>query len=361
MAQTQMLHLSEPDVIKAGVLDIKLCLANAERVFQSLVKGDYLMGGPSEHEHSIRIAFPAAPRVPEMPTNEGGRTLQAMPAYIGGDFHAAGVKWFGSNLASPARGIPRGNHFILLSDIDTGIPYCFMVANLVSAMRSAAVPGLAARYLADKDAEVIGLIGAGVMNRPTLAALLLELPKIKEVKVFDLLADKCEAYCRELADEHGLDIHPVNSAAEAFIGSDIIHTAQSKSFRIEKSWLKENALLAVSSSVSIEEELLLNANLIMDHLKLHDIWREADPEADIPTFEVIDQIEKGRLSRSDITNFGDIISGKTPAIRQNGKPAIFYWMGMSVFDVALAEELYQNALKLGLGQKCMIWDKPYWV
>lgn len=96
-----------------------------------------------------------------MPKPTADRRMMAMPAYLGGNFQTAGAKWYGSNIANREKGLPRSILMFTLNDADTGAPLAHMSANLLSAYRTGAIPGVGARHLARKDAKVIGLAGPG--------------------------------------------------------------------------------------------------------------------------------------------------------------------------------------------------------
>jgi len=91
-----ILFLSEPDMIKAGVLNAKQCVEVMDETFQLLGKGDYLMGGPVPESHGMMVWFPSESAFPNMPLAGPDRRYMAMPAYLGGRFHITGVKWYGS-------------------------------------------------------------------------------------------------------------------------------------------------------------------------------------------------------------------------------------------------------------------------
>ena len=96
----------------------------------------------------------------------------AMPAYLGGRFHLAGEKWYGSNGRNAKKGLPRSILMVTLNDVETGQPLAYMSANLLSAMRTGAMTVLSAVYLARKDSKVLALIGAGVVNRTSFMSIM---------------------------------------------------------------------------------------------------------------------------------------------------------------------------------------------
>ena len=143
------IFLNEEDMIKAGVKDMPGCIEAMEEVLKCLSKGDYVMGGENHNSHGCMMRFPEDSPFPNMPKNIGDdRRFMAMPAYIGGPFDMAGMKWYGSNMENKKVGLPRSILTLMLNDKTTGAPLCLMSANLISAYRTGAIPGVGAKYLA---------------------------------------------------------------------------------------------------------------------------------------------------------------------------------------------------------------------
>ena len=81
----------------------------------------------------------------------------AMPGYVGGDYHAFGIKWIAGFPGNPARfGLPRGTGLTILNDAENGLPLAVMDCTLLSAMRTGAVTGVGARALARPDSASRG-------------------------------------------------------------------------------------------------------------------------------------------------------------------------------------------------------------
>src|SRR5690625_1295101 len=159
------LYVDEEDIIKAGVLNMKRCVEVIDETFKLVGKGDYLMGGPRENEHGIMLWFPEKTRTKRMPVAGPDRRFMSMISYLGGRFHVIGNKWYGSKSENRKLKLPRSIHTMTFNDPDTSEPLVIKAGNLISAMRTGAVPGVAAKYLANKNAEVAGVIGTGVINR----------------------------------------------------------------------------------------------------------------------------------------------------------------------------------------------------
>ena len=159
------LFLSEEDMIKAGVKDMPACIETMEEVVKCLNAGDYVMGGENHNSHGSQVSFPKESPFPNMPLDTGDdRRFMAMPAYIGGSIDLMGMKWYGSNSDNRKIGLPRSILTVMLNDKTTGAPLALMSANILSAMRTGAIPGVGAKYLARKDSTVCGICGPGVMG-----------------------------------------------------------------------------------------------------------------------------------------------------------------------------------------------------
>src|SRR6476659_6447949 len=182
---TRFLYLSQEDVVAAGGLDMAAVVDVIERAFR--VKADG------------QVLSPPKGTIPwsDEPATEGlhGR-IMAMPAYVGGDFDVAGLKWIPSVPGNPARnGLPRANALVLLSARETGLPLAVMDGTVVSAMRTGAVTGVAVRHLAAGDERRACLLGAGVMAHTQLAALRVVMPVLERVDVYDPHSERAQRFC----------------------------------------------------------------------------------------------------------------------------------------------------------------------
>src|SRR5690349_22480448 len=186
---TAFLYLSQEDVVAAGGTDMAAVIGVIERAFQVKAAGEVFM------PPKVMITWGDAPGTEEL----HGR-IMAMPAYVGGDFDVAGLKWIPSVPDNPSRnGLPRANALVLLTDRETGLPLAVMDGTVVSAMRTGAVTGVALRHLAVPGSRVACLLGAGVLAHTQLEALRIAMPDLSEVRVFDPRADRSAAFCASRA------------------------------------------------------------------------------------------------------------------------------------------------------------------
>ena len=366
----KFLYLSEPDMIKAGVKNMDQCVEAMEDLLVTLNKGDYVMAGVNHNSHGAQVIFPDDPQFEGMPKNADDRRF--MPAYLGGKYQMAGMKWYGSNCENKASGLPRSILMMMLNDKDTGAPLALMSANLVSCYRTGAIPGVGAKYLARKDSETVTIIGPGVMGRTCLLAFLSVCPKITTVKVKGRGQRSLHAF-EEFVKKECPQIQQVivcDSMEEAVKDSDIIcvtSTAPVKEIDfpyIVEDWVKKGALICLPSAARFDDDFLINrCKKVVDNYKLYEAWAEEFP---YPSYEMVqiigskftDYLHEGRIQREDIVDIADIINKKHPGRESDDEIIVYSVGGMPVEDIAWGGTVYRNALKEGIGVELPLWDQP---
>lgn len=370
--KVDFLYLSEPDMVKAGVKDMKQCVEVMERLLVTLNKGDYVMGGKNHNSHGCMIMFPDDPQFPGMPKNADERRFMAMPAYLGGEYQMAGMKWYGSNVENKKQGLPRSILMMMLNDKDTGAPLALMSANLVSSYRTGGIPGVGAKYLARKDAKTVAIVGPGVMGKTSLAAFVSVCPHLDTLKIkgrgqksIDSFIEFTKKECPQIKN-----ITVCDTLEEAVRDSDIISMTtvvrdDIASFPyINGEWVKKGALISMPSAARFDDEFLAKkCKLVVDNAKLYEAWEEEYPYPTYPQVQIVgtkftDLVHDGLIQASDIIDITDVIQGKH-AGRENDDEIIVYSVGgMPVEDIAWGGTVYRNALAKGIGVKLPLWDQP---
>lgn len=370
-SKIDFLYLSEPDMIKAGVKDMKSCVDVMEDLLITLYKGDYVMGGANHNSHGCMIMFPDDPQFPGMPKNADDRRFMAMPAYLGGSYQMAGMKWYGSNVENKKVGLPRSILMMMLNDKDTGAPLALMSANLVSAYRTGGIPGVGAKYLARKDSRVVSIIGPGVMGKTSLAAFVSVCPNLDTVKIKGRSQRSLDAFTWFIREElpQIKNIEICDSVEEAVKDSDIISFTTTvrddvSSFPyINGDWIKKGALISMPSAARFDDDFLAGCKLVVDNSKLYEAWEEEYPYPTYPQVQIIgtkftDLKHDGKIKAEDIIDITDIIEKRHPGRTSDDEIIVYSVGGMPVEDIAWGGTVYRNAVKLGIGIKLPLWDKP---
>lgn len=369
--QIDFLYLSEPDMIAAGVTDMAECVDTMTDMLALFARGDYRMAGTENNSHGAQIYFPQQSEFEGMPLDAPDRRFMAMPAYLGGDYQMAGCKWYGSNVENKKRGLPRSILMFTLNDKDTGAPLAIMSANLLSAYRTGAIPGVGARYLAREDARVVGIVGPGPMNRTSLESFVAVRPGIDTVKVagrsqagVDAFIDWARAKFPQIAH-----FEQVADTEAAVRDSDIVSiavpsTSGSENYPyVADDWVKPGAFICCSAHLQLEEGLVQRSRHVADARKIYQAWAAELPA---PAHEIVgiwginlvDRVRDGRMTPEQFEDIGEIIDGLAPGRQQEDEVFVYSVGGMPVEDVAWATKVYRKAVERGIGTRLNLWETP---
>lgn len=340
----RFIYLSQEDYIKAGGLDMDGTIRAIEKSFTLHAEGKTIQ--------------PAKPVIrwggPE--TEETRGRIMTMPSYVGGDVDVAGMKWIPSMPDNPKKlGMPRASAIIILSDPNNGFPLAIMDGTIVSAMRTGAATGVAAKYLANPDSSVVGIIGAGVQSRTQLMAIKSVFKeKIEKIKVFDLNEEKTVKFCEEMTEQLRTNVVKASNAEEAIRDSDIVVTATMSTFPYVKGeWLKEGAFHSeISFWDTAPEEIVHYDKVVVD-----DYGQVEHHGVDVSYRAV----KEGYISLDRVFELGDIILKRIPGRESEKERILFNPIGMSIHDVSEAYRVYLEAKEKGIGIELNLWEHPHWV
>lgn len=371
MTKTEILYLNQPTMVKAGVMDAAHCVDVLDEMFKLVSVGDYIMGGESGNEHGVRINFPDHPQFPGMPANGPDRRFMAMVAYLGGRFHTAGVKWYGSNVVNPSRGLPRSIHMIILNNPDTCEPIAIMDGTLVSSMRTGCVPGVGVKYLANKDSKIVSCIGTGPIGRSCLDGIMVTAKMVEKVAIFDINLENAKKFATMVEEKFKVSTTICETAEECVRLGDIISVAASrlKPVVVKDEWLKAGSTLILTGNCRLDESTILSSKVVFDNPKMHKQYmRDAhlspkgvEKEYDyLMGGDIYRLIDAGKLAPIDEQiGLGDIARGIVKGRENSSERIILQTGGMPVEDVAWSYEVYTQAKEKGMGQVLTLWDDPY--
>lgn len=324
------LYLNQKDVETTGV-SMTTALEAVEDAFRL------------HHQGQVNLPYKI---VLDLGERERGRS-NAMPAYVGGEYDVFGIKWIAGFPRNPVEhGLPRGTGLFVLNDAWKGIPLAVMDCTLLSAMRTGAVTGVGAKYLARPDSRSVAMIGAGVQARTQLEALMIVLPELKEVRAYDIRRETAESFAGEMNrryERRGLAVRAVNSPEEAVREADIVVTVTVADEPIVRErWMKRGSFFAAVGSYQEEEfEVVSNSDRVVVDGIDHVLHRKT------PVIALM--IEQGKIRREDILEIGAIVCGDQPGRTSPEERVFFSPIGMAIEDVCLCHKVYKLAREKGVG------------
>lgn len=374
-------YLNEEDMIRAGVLDAAKCIETMRDTMALFGKKDFLLGGPKADEHGLQMNFPQKSDIEGFPLDDGpDRRFMAMPAYLGGRFHIAGQKYYGSNSHNSEKGLPRSILMVTLSDVETGAPKAIMSANLLSAMRTGAMPAMAATYLADRDSEVLSLLGPGVINKCALMCYMEVLPNIRKIKIRgSSINSKTALSMKSFIEEKYPRVNEIQicgSLEEACRDADVVSEAMSvtkdnmEEFHMD--WFKKGAtVFSMGSFLYRNYEEFLKTTMVVDNYGMYQKYLsnfKARGEYDelgnkrewvIMGIHFVHLVDSGQTPRENVINLSDIVNGTAKGRTDKDEIVMCSIGGMPLEDLSWGYDCYQRALEMGIGQSLTLWHEPY--
>ncbi|MEP6730993.1 MAG: ornithine cyclodeaminase family protein [bacterium] len=270
--------------------------------------------------------------------------LGMMPAYMDAP-DSLGVKII--TVFNGNHGTEYDSHqgVVLLFEASHGSIVAVIDASSVTAIRTAAVSGVATRLLARDDAHDLCILGSGVQARTHLEAMRIA-RQITRVRVWSRNTGAARAFARTESDRYGINVEAIDSAKLAVEGADIICTTTSAREPIlEGDWIAPGAHVnAVGSSTSTARELdshaVARAHMYVD--RRESALNEAGDFL-IPKSE-------GLIGDDHIrAELGELLLGAKPGRTSPTDITLFKSLGLAVEDVAAAHHIYTQAMQRGIG------------
>lgn len=268
--------------------------------------------------------------------------INCMPAAIR-SLHRSGVKWVSVFPDNPSRfGLPNVGGAMILSEMESGQPVCVMSAAALTALRTAAVDALAARYLAPRASAVLSLIGTGEQAHYH-AKLIACAGSNMVVHVSGRNSNHTHRLTERLQGEGVEAIDFGTDMRGAVSSSDIVVTAISGQAPVLKAdWIVGGGLYCHVGGWEDEYAVPKKADAIVC-----DNW-EALKHRGSPT--IARMYERGMLKDEDIyASLPEIITGQKTGRTSESQFIYFNAIGLSYIDVAVASWLFDRAVEKSLG------------
>jgi alanine dehydrogenase len=220
-------------------------------------------------------------------------------------------------------------------------------ANHLGMTRTGAAGGVAAKWLARKDAKVAGVFGAGWQAQGQIEALSL-VRKLERVKVYSRTAEKLAKFCQKMSAKLSLDVVPAASPEETVKGSDIVVTITTAATPVfSGEWLAPGTHINAAGSNSLLRREIDEKTVMMAQPVVVDSRPSAIKEAG----DLLPALEKGRLHAGGLTELGEVIAGLRPGRTAADQITLFESQGMAMQDLIIAAELTRLAREKGVGSE----------
>jgi alanine dehydrogenase len=275
----------------------------------------------------------------------------------GGGFHikAAGLKHTGGGYfaakinanfpLNPERfRLPTIQGVVVLCDAERGRPLAVMDSMELTALRTAAATGVAAKHLARPDSKVVTVCGCGVQGRAQLRAVAQVIP-VEKVYASDLDDARAESFAREMSEELGIEVEPAPGLREATSRSDVCVTCTpSRVPLLARGDVRAGSFVAAVGADNplkqeIDPSLMASARIVVDIL-----------EQCATIGDLHHALAAGAVTLADVhAELGEVVAGRKPGRMSEEEVIIFDSTGTALQDVAAAAVVYERALRAGRG------------
>lgn len=282
----------------------------------------------------------------EMPPKIGvhprdGSLIHAMPAWLRKE-DLVGLKWIAAFPGNRAHHLPAINGIVVLNDPETGVPTWIMDAARITAVRTAAVSGVAIRLFEPADVRRVAILGAGA-QAASHAEMLSGLLPDAELVIYDRHTERAQAMA-EQATAAGQRAVAVAEAREAAGSAQLVITVASLtggSQQMSADWLADGALaVAVDFATYASAHLARGVGrFVVDDRDQFLAYRDAGyfdgyPEPDATMGQ---ELAAGALERRGAR------SGNSRL------PALVTHLGVGLADVLFADAIRRRAENLDVG------------
>lgn len=321
------LLLSRKDV--ESILTMEDCLSAVETAFAELARDKAIM----PQRAVIRIA-----------PHKG--IYLAMPAYIGGEMNALGIKVVTVYPDNPSKHqLPTILGTLLLCDPTTGKSVAIMDAGYLTAVRTGAASGVATKYLAREDAKTCVVFGAGVQAIKQLEAVNAIRP-LEKTYVIDIVKDTAERFAGDMNTKLDGEVVSTDDVEGAVRQADIVITASSSHDPLfDGNWLKpgthvNNIGSHTPDARELDTTTVKRSKFVAD-LKEANLAEAGD---------ILIPIQEGAVTEDHIyASLGEIVIGAKPGRENPEEITVFKSCGLAIQDTSTALAVYRAAKEKGIG------------
>jgi ornithine cyclodeaminase/alanine dehydrogenase-like protein (mu-crystallin family) len=315
------------------MLSMPACIEIMESALASLAKGE--------------VVLPLRPML-KLPDTQNVYAL--MPSYSRA-LNAIGTKFITVFPGNHGTDLDSHQGAIILIDGERGNLQALIDAASVTAIRTAAVSGVATKLLAREDAETLTILGSGVQARTHFDAMMAVRP-FKRVIVWSRNAEHAHSLAKQLGTagpslRSGRPLVEVIPSAESAVAdADVICTVTaSREPVLRGAWLKPGAHInAVGASLATARELDTEA------VKRARIFVDRRESALNEAGDILIPMKEGAITADAIVaELGEVLTGAAKGRRDDEEITLFKSLGLAIEDLACAQWLYERASKDGIG------------
>ncbi len=273
-----------------------------------------------------------------LPDRTGGMGM--MPAWAA-DPKRLGIKVISVFPENRKSGLSSHQGFVLLFESENGKPLAIVDADEITAIRTAAVSGLATKLLSREVPSTLAMLGSGIQAWQHVDSMVC-VRKIESVRVWSRDHEHAEELAGHVRRKHKIPADAVNNSKEAVVDADIICTTTGSSTPVVLGeWIKEGAHInAVGSCIprarEFDTDAVLKSKLYTD--RYESLFKEAG--------DFIIPKNEGAITENHVRGeLGEVILGSKRGRESDAEITMFKSLGIGIEDVYAADYVYKTVTR----------------
>ena len=270
--------------------------------------------------------------------------LSMMPGYINKQ-DIMGIKSVSVYPENANIGLESHQGSVTLFNALNGTPLAIMDAGQITAIRTAAVSGLATRILAKKNSKILAILGSGIQARTHIEAMTTIL-NLEEIRVWSKNKKNAKKLVEEQRKKYAIPFRPFDTVNEAIYNADIIctTTAAVEPILHGKYLMQGVHINAVGSSVRNTRELDGFA------IKLSKLYVDKIESTINESGDFLMAKQEGTIDDNHIIGtLGEILTKQKKGRNNTNDITLFKSLGLAVEDIATSFFIYDKYVKSNKG------------
>ena len=284
--------------------------------------------------------------MPERPSVEyKNKTLLYMPCFKEDLFGTKILTVFPDNREL---GVPAIDGLMLLNDYSTGKPLAMLDGKALTSLRTGAVGAVGVRYLSSENSKTVGIIGAGVQGFYQ-ALYACTVRNIEKVYIYDAYVQDLTSYKNRLKEKLNEKIQVVicDSAEQLLKNAEIIITTTTANQPVlpdNPEVLAGKCFIGVGSYKPTMREYPDSIWTLVENAYI-DLEFAIEESGDLSQ-----PIDAHVITKDKIKLLGELIIDQERKPIKKGETTFFKTVGMALFDLSVAQYIYEKALEKKIGQ-----------
>jgi ornithine cyclodeaminase/alanine dehydrogenase-like protein (mu-crystallin family) len=282
---------------------------------------------------------------PRLNLRNGRGFFRIMPTVMNG----SGIMGFKAFHGSVQDGV---RYFIAIYEQASGMLLAMMDAHYLTAARTGATTGVATKFMANRDARRVAVIGSGLEARTNLLGVC-AVRAVERVTVFSPSRERRIAFAERMSQELKIEVRACDSPENCVEGSDIAvvatnTTGKGDGIAFRGAWARAGMHVnAIGSTMpklrEIDSESFARAGRIVIDCETRQIQEESG--------DIIDALAKGTYDGGKVAELQEVAAGRASGRDAVDQITLFKSVGTAVQDVASGYAVYQEARRLGIGSE----------